>query len=105
LKISEKIKRVYVPDQKYFNKTQSLNLAFSLTKGDNILNLDSDTILNPYYNFFKQYEVDDTCFVSGMYNPPHPCYRPLGGTLYVTRKNYQNSLYIYNLGKNIFKFK
>ena len=36
LKISEKIKRVYVPDQKYFNKTQSLNLAFSLTKGDNI---------------------------------------------------------------------
>ncbi len=34
-------------------------------------------------------EVDDTCFVSGMYNPPHPCYRPLWGTLYVTRKNYQ----------------
>lgn len=89
LKISEKIKRVYVPGQKYFNKTQSLNLAFSLTKGDKILNLDSDTILNPYYNFFKQYEIDDTCFVSGMYNPPHPCYRPLWGTLYLTRKNYQ----------------
>ena len=61
-KISPKIKRVYVPDQKYFNQPQPLNLAFKISSGDQILKLDSDTILNPYFNFFDEFKVDEFSF-------------------------------------------
>ena len=61
-KISPKIKRVYVPNQKYFNQPQPLNLAFKISSGDQILKLDSDTILNPYFNFFDEFKVDEFSF-------------------------------------------
>ena len=88
-KISPKIKRVYVPDQKYFNQPQPLNLAFKISSGDQILKLDSDTILNPYFNFFDEFSVDEFSFASGLYSPGHRCLRPIWGTIFVNRENYE----------------
>ena len=87
--ISPKIKRVYVPDQKYFNQPQPLNLAFKISSGDQILKLDSDTILNPYFNFFDEFKVDEFSFASGLYSPGHKCLRPIWGTIFVNRENYE----------------
>ena len=33
-------------------------------------------IINPYYNFFKSYQIDETCFVSGAHDAPDLVYVP-----------------------------
>jgi hypothetical protein len=100
--LSNKIKVITVPNEQYFNQPQPLNLAAKISTGNNILKLDADTILNPYYNFFDHYKVDETNFVTGIYKQninfvhqpnasakkPHRCLEPIWGTLYLTRENY-----------------
>lgn len=63
--LDEKINVIRVENQKYFNQPQPLNLAASIAKNKYILKVDSDYILNPYYNFFDKYTIDDKSFVSG----------------------------------------
>lgn len=68
LSYDERIKIIRVPDQKYFNQPQPLNLALSHTTGDYILKLDTDYIINPYYNFFDMYSIlDETNYICGRY--------------------------------------
>jgi GR25 family glycosyltransferase involved in LPS biosynthesis len=69
-----KIKIVNVLEQKYFNQPQPLNLAASLVTGDYILKVDTDYIINPYFNFFEKYKVDQNTFVSGHHNIESPEY-------------------------------
>jgi glycosyltransferase involved in cell wall biosynthesis len=52
--LDSRIKVITVKNEPYFNQPQPLNLAASLVKTDNILKLDSDTVMNPYFNFFLQ---------------------------------------------------
>ena len=52
-------------DKEYFNQPQPLNLAASIATGDYILKFDVDHVLNPYYNFFETYPIDDNNFLSG----------------------------------------
>lgn len=68
VKLDSRIKIVRVDGEKYFNLPQPLNLAASLATGDYILKLDTDYILNPYYNFLNDYPVDDKSFVTGKNN-------------------------------------
>jgi hypothetical protein len=63
--LDSRIKIISVPNQKYFNQPEPLNLALSLTTGDYILKLDSDHVINPYLNFFEKYNIDKNSFVSG----------------------------------------
>jgi len=63
--LDPRIKIISVPNQEYFNQPEPLNLALSLTTGDYILKLDSDHVINPYYNFFENYNIDKNSFVSG----------------------------------------
>lgn len=99
-KISPKIKRVYVPGEKYFNQPQPLNLAASIASGDYLLKLDSDTVLNPYFNFFDEFKPDGFSFYSGLYSPGHKCLRPIWGTLFLTKENYHKiGGYNENMGK------
>jgi len=67
ISIDERIKIIRVNDKQYFNQPQPLNLALSLASGDRILKLDTDYVMNPYYNFFDTecYFIDDNSFVSG----------------------------------------
>jgi len=78
--LDERIKIVRVNDQKHFNQPQPLNLAISLTTGDHILKADCDHVINPYYNFFDTYQIDDTSFVSGKnsYKSPEKYSEELG---------------------------
>tara|TARA_R110000868_G_scaffold386689_1_gene655050 strand:- start:263 stop:3136 length:2874 start_codon:yes stop_codon:yes gene_type:complete len=69
LNLDDRIKIIRVNDKKYFNLSQPLNLAASLTTGEYILKLDCDYIINPYYNFFENYKVNDNSFVTG--NPAY----------------------------------
>jgi len=102
-RLDSRIKIITVPEEPYFNQPQPLNLAASLVKSDYILKLDSDTVMNPYFNFFDHHIIDDQSFLTGTDeswhftntkpNPKHvyQIYRylkPLWGTLYVTRDNY-----------------
>ncbi len=72
LNLDGRIKIIEVPNQKYFNQPQPLNLALSQATGDYILKVDSDYIINPYYNFFDKYTPGDGEFLSGKssYDPP-----------------------------------
>lgn len=72
--LDSRIKVVKVPNKKYFNQPQPLNLAASLAKEDFLLKVDSDYIMNPYYNFFESYPIDDSSFVSGFPNCKNPEY-------------------------------
>lgn len=79
LKLSDKIKLVRVDNKKYFNLSQPLNLAASLVTGDYIMKVDCDYLINPYYNFFENYKVDDYSFLTG--NPTYKNYKaPLDDT-------------------------
>lgn len=87
-KLSKKIKVITVENEKYFNQPQPLNLAASVSTGDFILKLDSDTILNPYYNFFETNTVGENDFISGYYHGDFTFYKHLWGTLYLSRNNF-----------------
>jgi glycosyltransferase involved in cell wall biosynthesis/GR25 family glycosyltransferase involved in LPS biosynthesis len=65
LSLDDRIKIIRVNDKKYFNQPQPLNLALAMASGDRILKLDTDYVINPYYNFFETYTIDDNSFVSG----------------------------------------
>ena len=71
-KMSSKVKVIRVDNKKYFNQPQPLNLAASLTTGDSILKFDVDHVINPYWDFFKNYPIDANTFASGSpnYNSP-----------------------------------
>jgi GT2 family glycosyltransferase len=103
----ERIKIISVQNQQYFNQPEPLNLAASLATGDYILKVDTDYILNPYFNFFDFYKVDNTCFVCGEneYIQPEinqsPYFKYLRGLLYVTRENF---LKIGGFNENITKY-
>jgi glycosyltransferase involved in cell wall biosynthesis len=105
--LDPRIKIISVPNQKYFNQPEPLNLAASLATGDYILKVDADYILNPYYNFFDFYKVDNTCFVCGENGYTQldiiesPYFRYLRGLLYVTRENF---LKIGGFNENITKY-
>jgi hypothetical protein len=64
-KLDKRIKVISVPNQKYFNQPQPLNLASSIATGDYILKVDCDYVFNPYHNFFDSYQIDENSFVSG----------------------------------------
>jgi len=105
--LDPRIKIISIPNQKYFNQPEPLNLAANLATGDYILKVDTDYILNPYFNFFDFYKVNDTCFVCGEngYTQPEVCESPyfkyLRGLLYVTRENF---LKIGGFNENITKY-
>ena len=64
-KLDKRIKIIRVNDEKYFNQPQPLNLAASIATGDYILKLDTDYIINPYFEFFKTYPIDENSFLCG----------------------------------------
>ena len=112
LNYDDRIKIIRVPDQTYFNQPQPLNLALSMASGDKILKVDCDYIINPYYNFFEKYLIDENSFVCGNFaksvsedkfkhernimpdeelidyvNSYSPLYKYLIGLLYITKDN------------------
>lgn len=101
--LDNRIKIITVSDEPYFNQPQPLNLAASLVKNDLILKLDSDTVMNPYFNFFDYHSIDDKTFLTGTdeswsfndltkrkrINYQNYLYvKALWGTLFITKKNY-----------------
>ena len=93
-KLDSRIKIITVPDQEYFNQPQPLNLAAYLASGDYILKVDTDYILNPYFNFFDFYKIDSNSFVCGQNDYQEleinssPYFKYLRGLLYISRENY-----------------
>lgn len=72
LNIDSRIKIIRVNGEKYFNLSQPLNLAASIATQDYILKFDTDYVLNPYNNFFDNYLIDDSNFVSGIKTVENP---------------------------------
>ncbi len=92
LNLSPKIKLVRVNNQEFFNQPQPLNLALKLCTQDIVLKVDSDYILNPYWNFFEHNTIDDTSFLCGdsdvvVDSSVYPYFKYLRGLLLVNRKS------------------
>lgn len=64
-KYDNRIKIVRVINEENFNMTQPLNIAMKLAKEKVILKLDCDHIINPYYDFLENYNIDNNTFISG----------------------------------------
>lgn len=104
VELDSRIKVITVLNEPYFNQPQPLNLAASLVKNEYILKLDSDTVMNPYFNFFDYHKIDEHSFLTGTdeswyFDDPKADYDPfkyqkyiylkaLWGTLYITKENY-----------------
>jgi len=94
INLDSRIKIITVSDEKYFNQPQPLNLAASISSGEYILKVDTDYILNPYYNFFETYEIDQNSFLCGQNDYEEfeinssPYFNHLRGLLYVSKDNY-----------------
>jgi GT2 family glycosyltransferase len=100
--LDSRIKVITVPNEPYFNQPQPLNLAASLVESEYILKLDSDTVMNPYFNFFHNHTIDNQSFLTGITeqnlnifhnevvskSEKNPFLVPLWGTLYITKENY-----------------
>lgn len=90
--LDKRIKIVQVSNEQYFNQPQPLNLASKLVTNDLLLKLDSDYILNPYFNFFKRYHINESNFVYGPSNiedkniESNPYFKYLRGLLYIKTK-------------------
>ena len=90
----ERIKVINVPNQIYFNQPQPLNLAANIATGDYILKVDTDYILNPYFNFFEHYKIDNQSFLCGQHDyeqveiATSPYFKYLRGLLYISKENY-----------------
>jgi len=106
IQLSKKIKIIKVKNEPYFNQPQPLNLAASLTTGDYLLKLDNDHILNPYFNFFDLYSIEESDFVVGSSNKVDQrgmdtyFLYPLWGLLYVKNDIFKKvGGYNENMGK------
>lgn len=64
-KLDKRIKIIEVKNRQYFNQPQPLNLAASIATGDYILKVDCDYVINPYYNLFESYPVDNNSYLCG----------------------------------------
>lgn len=91
IELDPRIKVVRVDDEKYFNQPQPLNLAASIATQKQLLKFDIDYVLNPYYNFFNHYQIDDHSFLCGENecdDKKEQFYKSLWGLLYVSKKNF-----------------
>lgn len=91
----DRIKIIEVKNKKYFNQSQPLNLASKIATGKYILKMDCDYIINPYYDFFSNYFVDENSFLCGNHSEgidpvytTSPYFDYLKGLLLVTRENF-----------------
>lgn len=96
--LDPRITIVRVNGEKFFNQPQPLNLASKFATQQNILKLDCDHILNPYYNFFDIHKsIDSDNFVAGVFRnisdknlDDTEFIYPLFGILYVNRKKFND---------------
>ena len=94
--LDPRITIVRVNGEEFFNQTQPLNLASKFATQKNILKIDCDYILNPYYNFFDIHTlIDSDNFVAGVYKElsddsleNSQFIDPLYGLLYVNREKF-----------------
>jgi beta-1,4-mannosyl-glycoprotein beta-1,4-N-acetylglucosaminyltransferase len=67
VELDSRIKVIRVNDQEHFNLSHPLNLAAGIASEEYILKVDTDYIINPYYNFFDDYNIGEIEFVSGIH--------------------------------------
>lgn len=104
--LDKRVKIIEVRNEDYFNQPQPLNLASKLVTNNFLLKMDTDYVLNPYYNFFNEYNIDDTNFVYGPCNiedkniESNPYFKYLRGLLYIKTKFFKAvGGYNENMGK------
>lgn len=96
--LDPRITIVRVNGEEFFNQPQPLNLASKFATQKNILKLDCDHILNPYYNFFDIHKsIDSNNFVAGVFRnlsdngiDSTEFIYPLFGLLYVDRERFNH---------------
>ena len=88
-KKDNRIKIIRVEGERNFNISASFNLASDMCQCSEILKLDVDYFLNPYYNFFDFYEINENCFLTGTWKYEIPTLMYLNGMIYIKKENFQ----------------
>jgi glycosyltransferase involved in cell wall biosynthesis len=65
--LDKRIKIIRVDNKRNFQMTKAYNLALSNARGDMIIKLDADYILNPYFNIFDYLKLEEGEFITGFH--------------------------------------
>lgn len=88
-KKDNRIKIIRVEGEKIFNIGASFNLASDMCQCSELLKLDADYFLNPYYNFFDFYQIDQNCYLTGTWRYDIPTLKYLNGMIYIKKENFE----------------
>jgi GT2 family glycosyltransferase/GR25 family glycosyltransferase involved in LPS biosynthesis len=93
INLDNRIKVIRVHNEEFYIPSQANNLAVSFATNENILRVDTDYFFNPYYNFFKAYQIDENSYVCGepeihQDRENNPYFKYLYGLLYITKNNF-----------------
>jgi glycosyltransferase involved in cell wall biosynthesis len=89
LDLDERVKLIRVNEQLYFNISKAYNLAIDNATKDYILKMDTDYLLNPYYNFFELHAKPETNYYTGDWSGSegNPIFKYLNGLIYIKKSN------------------
>ncbi len=94
-KWDNRIKIIRINNKEYFHFSAALNLALKESKMDLIMKMDTDYILNPYYNLISDIKFHENEFLVGdgwdysgsNINADDRFIKPTNGFIYTSRKN------------------
>jgi len=96
LDLDNRIKIIRVENEQYYIPSQANNLGISFASNEKILRVDTDYFLNPYFNFFNTYHINDSNFICGFPQGNSKCsteinpyFLYLRGLLYITKNNFK----------------
>ena len=94
----KRIKIIRVDNEKYFHKSAALNRALKESTVDLIMQMDTDYILNPYYNLVSEVNFNENEFLVGdgwdysgsKISIENRFLKPTNGFIYTSRENLNN---------------
>lgn len=89
--LDKRIKVIRVDNKEYFNLPVSYNLASDFVSNEYILKMDSEYVLNPYYDFVEEMLPEIGTFITGCYwMDSSPFFKYLNGLLYTRTEDFRN---------------
>lgn len=84
-----RIRVVRVDNEPQFHLAAAFNLAADQAKGDTLLKLDADYVLNPFYDFVGSIPLAPNSFITGLFEHGGPFLAYLNGLVYIRKEHWQ----------------
>lgn len=83
-----RVRTVRVEGETLFHLAAAFNLGADVAKGEKILKMDADYVLNPYYDFIGEVVLPERSFITGHWSQEGPFLRNLNGMVYVRKSDW-----------------